>query len=137
LLATLVIMVIISLWTPLQFERIADRWFAWPNILYLLPVPLATAIVAWACWHGLNTCREVMPFLCAVGLFLLGFLGLAISNVPYLVPPSITIWDAAAVPQSQIFMLVGVLVMLPVILGYTVFVYWTFRGKMREGEGYH
>src|SRR5689334_3433644 len=61
LLATLVIMVIISLWTPLQFERIADRWFAWPNILYLSPVPVATAIVAWACWHGLNTGREVMP----------------------------------------------------------------------------
>ena len=135
--ALLVLMVIISLWTPLMFERIADRWFAWPNVLYLSPVPIATAIVAWACWHGLNTGREVMPFLCAVGLFLFGFLGLAISNVPYLVPPSITIWDAAAVPQSQIFMLVGVLVMLPVILGYTVFVYWTFRGKMREGEGYH
>jgi len=137
LLALLVLMVIISLWTPLMFERIAGRWFAWPNILYLSPVPIATAIVAWACWHGLNTGREVMPFFCAVGLFLLGFLGLAISNVPYLVPPSITIWDAAAVPQSQIFTLVGVLVMLPVILGYTVFVYWTFRGKMREGEGYH
>ena len=137
LLAVLAIMAIISLWTPLAFERIAERWFAWPNILYLSPVPIATAIVAWACWRGLNTGREVMPFLCAVGLFLLGFLGLAISNVPYLVPPSITIWDAAAVPQSQIFTLIGVLVMLPVILGYTVFVYWTFRGKMREGEGYH
>jgi cytochrome d ubiquinol oxidase subunit II len=137
LLAVLAIMAIISLWTPLAFERIAERWFAWPNILYLSPVPIATAIVTWACWRGLNTGREVMPFLCAVGLFLLGFLGLAISNVPYLVPPSITIWDAAAVPQSQIFTLVGVLVMLPVILGYTVFVYWTFRGKMREGEGYH
>jgi cytochrome bd ubiquinol oxidase subunit II len=135
--AVLVIMAIISLWTPLQFERIADRWFAWPNIIYLSPVPIATAITAWACWHGLNTGREVMPFLSAVGLFLLGFVGLAISNVPYLVPPSITIWDAAAVPQSQIFMLIGVLIMLPVILGYTVFVYWTFRGKMREGEGYH
>jgi len=135
--AVLVIMAIISLWTPLAFERIADRWFAWPNVLYLSPVPIATAITAWACWHGLNTRREVMPFLCAVGLFLLGFLGLAISNVPYLVPPSITIWEAAAVPQSQIFMLVGVLVLLPVILGYTAFVYWTFRGKVREGEGYH
>jgi cytochrome d ubiquinol oxidase subunit II len=133
----LVIMAIISIWTPLQFERIADRWLAWPNMLHLSPVPIATAITAWACWHGLNTGREVMPFLCAVGLFLLGFLGLAISNVPYLVPPSITIWDAAAVPESQIFMLIGVLIMLPVILGYTVFVYWTFRGKMREGEGYH
>jgi cytochrome d ubiquinol oxidase subunit II len=85
----------------------------------------------------LNTGREVMPFLCAVGLFLLGFVGLAISNVPYLVPPSITIWEAAAVPQSQIFTLIGVLIMLPVILGYTVFVYWTFRGKVRDGEGYH
>jgi cytochrome d ubiquinol oxidase subunit II len=135
--AVLVIMAAISLWTPLAFERIADRWFAWPNILYLSPVPIATAILAWACWHGLNTGREVMPFLCAVGLFLLGFVGLAISNVPYLVPPSITIWEAAAVPQSQIFTLIGVLIMLPVILGYTVFVYWTFRGKVREGEGYH
>jgi cytochrome bd ubiquinol oxidase subunit II len=135
--AVLVIMAIISLWTPLAFERIADRWFAWPNILYLSPVPIATAILAWACWRGLNTGREVMPFLCAVGLFLLGFVGLAISNVPYLVPPSITIWEAAAVPQSQIFTLIGVLIMLPVILGYTVFVYWTFRGKVREGEGYH
>lgn len=135
--AVLVIMAIISLWTPLAFERIADRWFAWPNVLYLSPLPIATAITAWACWHGLNTGREAVPFLCAVGLFLLGFLGLAISNVPYLVPPSITIWEAAAVPQSQIFMLVGVLVLLPVILGYTAFVYWTFRGKVREGEGYH
>ena len=135
--AVLVIMAIISLWTPLAFERIADRWFAWPNILYLSPVPIATAILAWACWRGLNTGREVMPFLCAVGLFLLGFVGLAISNVPYLVPPSITIWEAAAVPQSQIFTLIGVLIMLPVILGYTVFVYWTFRGKVRDGEGYH
>ena len=135
--AVLVIMAIISVWTPLAFERIADRWFAWPNILYLSPVPIATAILAWACWHGLNTGREVTPFLCAVGLFLLGFVGLAISNVPYLVPPSITIWEAAAVPQSQIFTLIGVLIMLPVILGYTVFVYWTFRGKVREGEGYH
>ena len=135
--AVLVIMAIVSLWTPLAFERIADRWFAWPNILYLSPVPVATALTAWGCWHGLNTGREVMPFLCAIGLFLLGFVGLAISNVPYLVPPSITIWDAAAVPQSQIFTLIGVLIMLPVILGYTVFVYWTFRGKMREGEGYH
>jgi cytochrome d ubiquinol oxidase subunit II len=60
-----------------------------------------------------------------------------ISNVPYLVPPSITVWEAAAVPESQIFTLVGVLIMLPIILGYTAFVYWTFRGKVREGEGYH
>lgn len=137
LLAMLVSMVIVSLWTPLAFERIAERWFSWPNVLYLSPVPLLTAAAAFACWRGLTTGREVMPFLSAVALFLLGFLGLAISNMPYLVPPSLTFWDAAAVPQSQIFMLIGVLVMLPLVLGYTVFVYWTFRGKVREGEGYH
>jgi len=137
LLAVLATMVIISLWTPLAVDRIAERWFTWPNILYLSPVPLMTAAAAFACWWGLVNGREVMPFLAAVSLFLLGFLGLAISNVPYLVPPSLTFWDTAAVPESQIFMLIGVLIMLPLILGYTVFVYWTFRGKVREGEGYH
>jgi len=137
LLVVLVIMVIISLWTPLAFERIAERWFSWPNILYLSPLPLLTAGVAFLCWYGLRTGREAMPFFSAVGLFLLGFLGLVISNVPYLVPPSITVWEAAAVPESQIFTLVGVLIMLPIILAYTAFVYWTFRGKVREGEGYH
>jgi cytochrome d ubiquinol oxidase subunit II len=137
LLAVLVIMAIVSLWTPLAFERIAERWFSWPNIIYLSPIPLLTAVAAVTCWWGLVTGREVTPFMSAVSLFLLGFLGLAISNVPYLVPPSLTFWDAAAVPESQIFMLIGVLVMLPLILGYTVFVYWTFRGKVREGEGYH
>ena len=94
-------MAVISLWTPLAFERIAERWFAWPNILFLWPVPIATAILACGGWHGLNTGREyAVP--CAVGLFLLGFLGLAISNVPYLVPPSITVWDTAAVPQPDL-----------------------------------
>lgn len=137
LLAVLVIMAIVSLWTPLLFERIAERWFTWPNLLYLSPVPLLTALAAFACWYGLNNGREVLPFLAAVSLFLLGFLGLAISNVPYLVPPTLTFWDTAAVPESQIFMLIGVLIMLPMILGYTVYVYWTFRGKVREGEGYH
>lgn len=137
LLIVLVMMAVISLWTPLAFERIADRWFTWPNILYLAPVPLVTAIAAAMCWYGLHSKREAMPFLSAIALFLLGFLGLAISNVPYMVPPTLTFWDAAAVPESQIFMLIGVLIMLPLILGYTVFVYWTFRGKVREGEGYH
>ena len=137
LFAVLIIMAVVSLWTPLVFERIADRWFSWPNLVYLSPIPLLTAVAAFACWYGLTHGREVMPFLSAVALFLLGFAGLAISNVPYLVPPSVTFWEAAAVPESQLFMLMGVLVMLPLILGYTVFVYWSFRGKVREGEGYH
>jgi cytochrome d ubiquinol oxidase subunit II len=70
-------------------------------------------------------------------MFLLGFLGLLISNIPYLVPASMTVWDAAAAPSSQLFLLIGTLLLLPIILGYTIFVYWTFRGKVRAGEGYH
>ena len=76
------------------------------------------------------------PFLLALGIFLLGFIGLGISMFPYLVPPSITIWDAAAPPSSQIFMLVGVGIMLPIILAYTGYAYWVFRGKVGH-DGYH
>lgn len=133
----LVSMVVISLWTPIAFERILVRWFTLPNAILLAPIPLLTASAAFLCWRGLERGEEVTPFFAAVALFLLGFLGLVVSNAPYLVPPSVTVWQAAASPSSQIFMLVGVLVMLPVILAYTVFVYWTFRGKVRPGEGYH
>jgi cytochrome d ubiquinol oxidase subunit II len=137
LLAVLAAMVIVSLWTPLMFPRIWERWFTLPTVLYVSPVPLLTALAALRCWRGLETRHNSMPFVGAVALFLLGFVGLAISNLPYLVPPSVTIWQAAAHPSSQMFMLVGTLVLLPVILGYTAFVYWTFRGKVRPGEGYH
>lgn len=133
----IVSMVVISLWTPIAVDRIMVRWFSLPNFFLLAPIPLLTALAAYLCWRGLERGDEVSPFLSAVALFLLGFLGLVVSNAPYLVPPTLTVWQAAAPPSSQIFMLVGVLVMLPVILGYTVFVYWTFRGKVREGEGYH
>jgi cytochrome d ubiquinol oxidase subunit II len=72
-----------------------------------------------------------------MALFLLGYLGLVISNFPYLVPPSLTVWDTAAVPASQIFMLLGTLLLLPIVIGYIVFIYWLFRGKVHEGESYH
>lgn len=137
LLALIVAMVIVSLWTPLAFERIATRWFSWPNIILLAPVPLLSAAAMYLCWRGLERGEHSTPFIAAVALFMLGYLGLVISNVPYLVPPSMTVWDAAAPPSSQIFMLVGTLILLPVILGYTIFVYWTFRGKVGAGEGYH
>ena len=137
LLLVLAFMAIVSVWTPIAFERIAARWFTAPNIFFLWPVPLVTAAVAWACWEWLEAKREVLPFLAVIVLFLLGYLGLVISNYPYLVPPSLTVWQTAAHPSSQIFMLIGTLVLLPIILGYIVFVYWVFRGKVREGEGYH
>jgi cytochrome d ubiquinol oxidase subunit II len=137
LVAVLAFMMMVSIWTPLAFERIALRWFSLPNILFFWWVPAATALVAFAAWRWLATGREVLPFLAAIALFLLGYLGLLISSFPYLVPPSLTIWQTAASPPTQIFMLMGTLVMLPIILGYTIFVYWMFGGKLREGEGYH
>jgi len=137
LLAVLGFMGLVSLWTPLAFERIAARWFTTPNIFYLWPVPLATAVTAFALWRWLETGREVPPFLAAIALFLLGYLGIVISVFPYLVPPSLTIWDTAAAPASQRFMLVGTLILLPIIIGYFVFVFWVFRGKVRHGESYH
>jgi cytochrome d ubiquinol oxidase subunit II len=137
LLAVLAFMIVVSLWTPLAFPRIADRWFSIPNIYYLWPVPLVTALTAFALWRWLQQGREMPPFLAAIALFLLGYAGIVISVFPYLVPPSLTIWDTAAAPASQWFMLIGTLVMIPIILGYVVFVYWVFRGKVREGEGYH
>jgi cytochrome d ubiquinol oxidase subunit II len=130
-------MAVVSLWTPIAFERIAARWFVLPNILWLWPVPLLAAVTALMLWRWLGTDRDVAPFLAAIFLFLLGYLGLVISNFPYIVPPSLTVWQTAAAPASQLFMLVGTVVLLPMVLGYTVFVYWLFRGKVRAGEGYH
>ena len=137
LMAVLVFMAAVSLWTPVSIARIAARWFSTPNIYFLWPVPLVTALVALCAWRWLKSGREVLPFFATIGLFLLGFLGLVISSYPYLVPPSLTIWDTAAAPASQMFMLIGTLVLLPLILIYTGFVYWLFRGKVRPGEGYH
>jgi cytochrome d ubiquinol oxidase subunit II len=77
------------------------------------------------------------PFYSAVGLFIISFVGLVISTMPYLVPPAFTVWDAAAAPSSQRFVLIGILILMPFILGYTVFVYYHFRGKVRADEGYH
>src|SRR5712691_1424341 len=137
LVAVLAFMAIVSVWTPLAFERIALRWFSLPNILFFWWVPAATALVAFAAWRWIGSGHEVLPFLATLVLFLLGYLGLLISNFPYLVPPSLTIWQTAAAPATHVFMLMGTLVMLPIILGYMIFVYWIFGGKLREGEGYH
>lgn len=133
----LVVLAIVSLWTPLAIPHIFERWFTLPNFFFLLPIPLLTAFAAWSCWSGLQNHDDTRPFVSTIALFLLSFFGLALSNVPFIVPTSVDIWQAAAHPSSQFFMLVGVLILLPIILGYTVFVYYTFRGKVRAGEGYH
>ena len=137
LVAVLVFMAVVSLWTALSSVRISERWFAYPNLLWLAPVPLITALTGFGVWRSLKRGGEIAPFAGAISLFMLGFLGLAISTFPFIVPPSVTIDAAAAVPTSQMFSLIGAVITLPLVLAYTAFVYWTFRGKMRPGQGYH
>jgi cytochrome d ubiquinol oxidase subunit II len=129
--------VAVSLWTPLAQPEIAARWFSLPNLLLLAPIPILTAAVAMLLMLALKARREGSPFFLSIGLFLLSYLGLAVSLWPYIVPRAITIWDAAAPAKSQVFLLVGALLFMPLVLTYTVIVYRVFRGKVRHGEGYH
>jgi cytochrome d ubiquinol oxidase subunit II len=128
---------VVSLWTPFIDPRIATRWFADPGILFLWPVPLVTAAVALWAWRALHGGRDAAPFVAAVLLFLLSYIGIAISLWPMIVPFHFTLWQAAASPSSQAFLLVGTLFLLPVILMYSGWSYWVFRGKVRQDIGYH
>jgi len=127
----------VSLWTPFLAEVYAERWFGWPAMAAVAPVPILVALLAVRLTVALSRREERAPFLAALGLFVLSYAGLAISLYPAVVPPAITIWDAAAPPESLGFLLVGSAVLLPMILGYTAWAYWVFRGKVRVGEGYH
>jgi cytochrome d ubiquinol oxidase subunit II len=128
---------VVSVWTPLSQHQVAERWFSFPNLLILSPVPLLVAGSAfWLLW-SLKRDPLRQPFLAALSLALLGFTGMAISIWPHIVPPNITIWEAAAPPATQKFALVGTLIVLPMILGYTAWSYHVFRGKVADTEGYH
>ncbi|MGI9410982.1 MAG: cytochrome d ubiquinol oxidase subunit II [Hyphomicrobiaceae bacterium] len=135
--ATLLMIGIVSLWTPFLDPVFMERWFSYPAILYTAPVPLFVFIAGGSLFFGLSRRRDIQPFMSALALFVLCFVGLGIGFYPYIVPHSITIWDAAAPDSSLAFLLVGALILLPMILAYTAYSYWVFRGKVREGEGYH
>jgi len=137
LLALLAFILMVSVWTPLEEQRIAQRWFSFPNLLYFSPVPILTIVLALTLLRALKRGKDVLPFLCAMGLFVLSYIGLIISLWPYVAPPSITLWDAATAPMSQQFLMVGTMFLLPVILLYVFWSYWVFRGKVRAGMGYH
>ena len=129
---------VVSVWTPLTHPEVAARWFSFPNILLFAPVPLLVAgAVYWLLRSLLSATPHRSPFLAALGLIFLGYTGMAISIWPNIVPPHLSIWAASSPPQSQRFALVGTLCILPFILGYTVWSYYVFRGKVKLGEGYH
>ena len=137
LIGVLVAIGIVSIWTPLASPAIFARWFCWPNMLFLAPVPIATAAVALVTWRALGSRAEILPFVGAIGLFVLSYVGIAISLYPMIVPHHFTLWEAASSERTQAFLLVGTLVLLPVILMYTGWSYWVFRGKVRADVGYH
>jgi cytochrome d ubiquinol oxidase subunit II len=126
----------VSIWTPLMQPLVFHRWFDWPNMVLLTPVPLITAGLAWGLLHELRTNRDLTPFLAAMGLFMMCYLGLGISLWPMAIPYQISLWDAAAAPGSQAFLALGTLFLLPVIITYTGWSYWVFRGKVRADTGY-
>ncbi|HLV08282.1 MAG TPA: cytochrome d ubiquinol oxidase subunit II [Croceibacterium sp.] len=135
-IATLVLMAGVSLYNLALLDQYRERWLDMPNILFASQVPLLTAIIAFLLFYGLKRRWELAPFLLSLGLFLLGMAGLGVTMWPYVVPDTLTIWDTAAPQSSQIFMLIGVAITLPLILAYTGWAYWVFRGKV-GAEGYH
>ncbi|MBU2583203.1 MAG: cytochrome d ubiquinol oxidase subunit II [Alphaproteobacteria bacterium] len=128
---------IVSMWTPFLDDVFMQRWFSFPAIIYSAPVPILVAAAAYSLLVGLKERHELRPFVSALALFVLCFVGLGIGFYPYIVPHSITIWDAAAPDSSLMFLLYGASVLIPLILAYTAYSYWVFRGKVREGDGYH
>lgn len=127
----------ISIWTPITHPAIAERWFSLPNLLWFSPVPLLVLLSTVGLATSLRRDPHLAPFLYALALIFLGYSGLAISVWPNIVPPGISIWDAAAPPQSQGFALVGALFIIPFVLMYTAWAYYVFRGKIQHGAGYH
>ena len=136
-LATFGFIGLISLWMVFIEQQYLHRWFDTPNIYYLSVIPILVLIVGVSLFLALKKKREVSPFFLSISLFLLSYIGLAVSFFPNLVPPSISLWQAAAPDSSLKFLLVGAAFLLPIILAYTTYAYWVFRGKVKEGEAYH
>ena len=136
-IAVLLAIAIVSLWTPFSHPEVAARWFALPNLVVFSPVPVLVLLATWALLRTLKRDSHAAPFVLALFLLFLGYTGLIISLWPHIIPPTISIWDAASPPESMGFTLVGALFTIPFILAYTAWSYYVFRGKVQAGEGYH
>jgi cytochrome d ubiquinol oxidase subunit II len=136
LLVSLAFIALISLWTPITHAQIAQRWFSWPNIGFLWPVPIATALIAYRIWREIAGGHDARPFLLSIALFLMAFVGLGISLWPYTVPYAATLWQAASSEAALEFVGIGVVVTVPFILAYFGYAHWIFRGKTGIGAGY-
>ncbi len=136
-LATLLFLGLVSLFTPLQDEVYFQRWFSGGSLVFSVAVPVLVLLCAAGLWKGLRGGGDRLPFFSALGFFVLAFIGIGISFYPMIVPPSLTIVEAAAPDSSLAFALVGTVILIPIILAYTAYAYWVFRGKIDPSEGYH
>lgn len=135
LVSVSVFLVFVSIWTPLHNAEIFNRWYSFPDILLLSPLPIITALMVFLTWQSLIKGDELKPFIFSIIIFLCSYCGIAISVYPYLIPHQVTFWEAAAPNSTLLFILVGVVIMLPVLITYTLYAYHIFRGK--SNEGYH
>ena len=135
LAAVLVIFFAISIWTPFVDAFVADRWFDGISAIWLLPI-LGLASAFWI-YRSVSQRREGTPFIATMALFVFTYLGLLASKWPYVVPPNYTLADAASAHESQLFLLIGLLFVIPIVLVYTAWTYWVFRGKVKADQGYH
>jgi cytochrome d ubiquinol oxidase subunit II len=136
-LALLGFILAVSVWTPLTDAQIASRWFSSSFRYRLYPIPVLVAITALAMFHAVRRRHETTPFILSLVLILLGYIGLLVSIWPYAIPNSVTLWDAASPRSSQLFALVGAVIIIPIIIVYTTAGYWIFRGKVEAGSQYH
>jgi len=130
-----IFLLFVSIWTPLHSHELSHRWYSYPNFIYLSPLPLVALIAIFLTWKNLSLKNEIKPFLYSILIFLCSYAGIGISVYPYLIPRQVTIWEAAAPDTTLKFILVGVVIMLPILLGYTAYAYYLFRGK--SNKNYH
>lgn len=136
-LALLAVIAVLSAWTPLAQPIIAQRWFSLPNMFWFFPVPLLVVAASFDLMRRVKGAPAAGPFVLSLALVFLGYSGLGISIWPAIIPPGVSVWAASAPPQSQGFALVGALAIIPIILMYTAWSYYVFRGKVRTGEAFH
>jgi cytochrome d ubiquinol oxidase subunit II len=128
---------VVSLATPFLRPEYLARWFGWPSGAWSAVVPILLALAVWQLWKGLRDHDHLRPFLATVAIFVLSYAGLGVSFYPNLIPPALSIAEAAAPQSSLLFLLVGAVILIPMILAYTAYSYWVFRGKVHPGDGYH
>ncbi len=131
------LIVVVSIWTPMLHSHFAQKWFSWPDLVYTLAVPFLVLAAAWFLLTGLKRDHSARPYLATVAIFVLSYIGLLMSFFPYMIPTSVTLWQAAAPDSSLKFLLVGTVFLIPIILTYTAYAYWVFRGKVGDSHSFH